>query len=481
MRRVAVVLVATLLASITHVATSSGAWAAPSIGPTVDVTNDTFANNEPSLGMDPSGRLLAGAWNDWEYNDGCGFSYSTNGGATWAPESFVPGFTQFTNDPNVPGTGRFAIAGDPAIAFNPKFGAFDVICQTFGSKTGNQIQLQLTTFDPSKADPAADENASYGSAAWTKPVVVPAAGTNGSFKGTNGHFPDHEYMFIDKAQGPGHHYGRIYVVWAQFSGSGRSPIMIAFSDDNGRSWTGPITISDTKNKFDQDAFGSVAPNGDVYVSFITGPNEKSLKKNYVAVARSSDGGATWSPTARIAPLPGAYAKLPNADYRAFSDIRSSVDLATGKLIVVFSDNRTGAAQIWATHQLTADDLDHWSTPVRINPSANEQFFPWTASAPNGRIDVLYYDRTCDPGNVLICVTVSSSEDSGASWSSVSVLGTPFNGDQFETCLEFVQPPDCGRHFIGDYISMESTNDVARVLYTANGPHALDIFSASVSF
>jgi len=29
------------------------------------------------------------------FNDGCGFSYSTNGGTTWAPESFAP-FTSFT-------------------------------------------------------------------------------------------------------------------------------------------------------------------------------------------------------------------------------------------------------------------------------------------------------------------------------------------------------------------------------------------------
>jgi hypothetical protein len=50
---------------------------------------------------------LAGAWNDWEFNDGCGFSYSADGGASWAPETFVPGLTQFTNDPAVPGTGSF--------------------------------------------------------------------------------------------------------------------------------------------------------------------------------------------------------------------------------------------------------------------------------------------------------------------------------------------------------------------------------------
>jgi len=38
----------------------------------VNVTHDKFADNEESQGMSPDGQLLAGAWNDWDYNDGCG-------------------------------------------------------------------------------------------------------------------------------------------------------------------------------------------------------------------------------------------------------------------------------------------------------------------------------------------------------------------------------------------------------------------------
>src|SRR5207237_2832465 len=110
--------------------------------PPVDVTNDLYANNEESLGMSPDGQVMAGAWNDWEYNDGCGFSYSSDGGDTWAPESFAP-FTAFSNTPGVDPIfpTQFAVAGDPSVVFNPKSNKFDVICQAFGTKTGNQIQL----------------------------------------------------------------------------------------------------------------------------------------------------------------------------------------------------------------------------------------------------------------------------------------------------------------------------------------------------
>src|SRR5205823_10196830 len=122
---------------------------APSAGPIVNVTNSQFAGNEESLGMDASGSLLAAAWNDWHFNDGCGFSYSTNGGSSWAPESFAP-FTSFTNDPNLPGAGVFPIAGDPVVVWNPRFNTFDVVCQSFGLKAA-QVQLIASTFDPAKA------------------------------------------------------------------------------------------------------------------------------------------------------------------------------------------------------------------------------------------------------------------------------------------------------------------------------------------
>ncbi len=90
----------------------------PRLSPPIDVTADAFADNEESAGISPDGALLAASWNDFDFNDGCGFSFSTDGGKSWAPRTFVPGLTRFTNDPATSGTGSFNIAGDPAVAFN---------------------------------------------------------------------------------------------------------------------------------------------------------------------------------------------------------------------------------------------------------------------------------------------------------------------------------------------------------------------------
>src|SRR5438094_27162 len=83
--------------------------------------------------------------------------------------------TSCTNDPDVSGTGPFPIAGDPVVVYNPKSGLFDVICQAFGGKRSQKVQLLSTTFDTSLADPA-DPADSYGLGAWRLPAVPIAAG-----------------------------------------------------------------------------------------------------------------------------------------------------------------------------------------------------------------------------------------------------------------------------------------------------------------
>ena len=453
-----------------------------SVSRPVNVTHDLFADNEESLGMNGSGTLLAGAWNDFDFNDGCGFAFSTTGGSTWAPRTFVPGFTKFTNDPNVPGTGSFDVAGDPSVAWNPRFHTFDVVCQAFDVSPPFPIQLLETTFDPAKANPDAGENQSYGAAAWTHPVTVAVGTSTGTMKGSNGQFPDHESIMVDTSTAPGHHFGRIYVTWAKFNGSGRSPIQVAFSDDNGQHWTGPITVSDKGHQFDQDARINIGPDGTVYDTWVNSPNEVSLTDNQAMVAASADGGRTWSASTTVAPIldptPGL---LPNSNYRVFADVTSAVDQVTGQLVVAYTDQRSGASNVWITHTSPGGSISSFTTPVRVKPSPNEEFFPWMSSAPNGRVDLVYYDRSCDPANTLNCVTLSSSFNGGASWTNTPVTTNGFNGDTFQACLAFVQPSNCGTFFLGDYIAVASANAKAQVLYTGNGPSAMDVFSIHANF
>ena len=79
------------------------------------------------------------------------------------------------------------------------------------------------------------------------------------------------------------------------------------------------------------------------------------------------------------------------------------------------------------------------------------------------------------------MTLASTTDSGQTWGITRLTTTGFDGDTFQACLAFVEPPNCGTFFLGDYIAVASTNAKAQVLWTGNGPNAMDVFSQRASF
>ena len=214
----------------------------PTVTTVVNVTNDTTAQNETPLAVNPRNaqNLITGN-NDWNYNDGCGVNASFDGGKTWTktlPNGFVPGVTRFTNDPDVPGTGDGDFGGDPAVAFDPDGTAY-FACFSYDGKS-TMLLLSRST----------DGGATWQAGVHASPsdplALVSAFNGNGIAKGSNGQFPDHEAMSIGSD-------GTIYVTWAQFHGFGsNSPVWISTSRDGGRSFGRPVKVSSGNVRRDQD-------------------------------------------------------------------------------------------------------------------------------------------------------------------------------------------------------------------------------------
>lgn len=229
--------------------------------------------------------------------------------------------------------------------------------------------------------------------------------------------------------------GRLYLTWLkasdvglyQFSQTG-NPVAFMRSDDGGRTWERPVTVSPPQRERVVAPSLAVGPTGELHVLYLdlrddqldyAGAHEGLGGAPYpgpweLALARSEDGGRTWSDSVvdpDVKPIKRIIVFIP-----PFPSLAADPD--SGRLYASFHDGRLGDPDIllWTS----SDGGRSWSERKRVNdtpPSDGKaQYLPKLAVTPNGRLDVLYYDRRGDPRNVLNEVSMQSSFDGGETFS-----------------------------------------------------------------
>ena len=112
--------------------------------------------------------------------------------------------------------------------------------------------------------------------------------------------------------------------------------------------------------------------------------------------------------------------------------------------------------------------------------AGDRFAAELGIAPNGRIDVAFYDRSYT-SNTLVDLTYATSSDFGATWRSVRVSKSGFDPSAYGV------PSSSGiTPFIGDYNGIISLPGTAGMTWTGPGktfgalPTNLEIYFASAT-
>jgi hypothetical protein len=239
---------------------------------------------------------------------------------------------------------------------------------------------------------------------------------------------------------------RLYLTWLQAREVGAlkfprpgNPIVAARSDDGGRTWSPPRQVTDPARERVLAPSPAVGPDGELYVLFLdVGDDRLDYEGGHeglggapypgrfeLVLARSVDGGAAWSESVvedRLTPAERFIAFLP-----PFPSL--AVDGRRGRIYAAFHDARLGSADVWVW-SLRPGAAD-WSEPVRVNGNPRDdgtaQYLPKLAVAPDGRLDVVYYDRREDPDNLLNEVSLQSSTDAGATFTpSLQLSSQPFD-------------------------------------------------------
>ena len=238
---------------------------------------------------------------------------------------------------------------------------------------------------------------------------------------------------------------RLYMTWLRglevaalkFTRTG-NPIEAVRSDDGGATWTRPMRVSDGKRARVIAPSPAVGPKGELYVLFLDvggdrldyagghngrgGPPYDGAFK--LLLTRSVDGGREWGESlvdGRLRPIHRFIVFFPPSPSLAVAP--------DGRLYAAFHDNRTGDADVslWSL----PPGGRSWSGPTRVNDTKRRdgtwQYLPKLSVAPDGRLDVLYYDRRRDRKNALNQVSLQSSSDHGKTFTSaLRLTSRPFD-------------------------------------------------------
>jgi|Tabmets5t2r1_1033131.scaffolds.fasta_scaffold00267_2 hypothetical protein len=439
-----------------------------STAPDVPGDGDTDSNdggafrqgNEPTIAIDPTNpNLVTAAWNDYCDTDlgggWMGFAFSRDRGESWTP-SKIPGYPSDTSAEGMasPLHGRQAEAGDPLLAFDNDGNLFA------GGIAFNRVNPQ--NGDVWVATYASTPHPSGYPKDYLRTVVV-GQGT----PALAGIFEDKPELEVDRTGGQ--FDGNVYICWSRFVGvAGRTRISFSRSTDSGRTFSRPIELS-----FGKDVQGcdiAIEHDGDVYVAWGTRQTPSAIDAEGLAIARSTDGGASFAPAHQIARftryfpsdgdrncgdgallcpsefvffrvplepritadpsgmLPGVY-----ATYNAV-DPATVVPSATSYSSAGANSGLVGRSVVYVIRSL--DDGASWSAPVAVDPAGGRghQYFS-DIDALGGKMVAVWQDNRTDDaysvqlpiGNTLDAQgrPVASGTDVVGTYAAVSDNGTTF--------------------------------------------------------
>lgn len=401
----------------------------------INISQNSAPQNEPSVKISrkDTNRVVA-AWRDFRYgvdptaNRRVGYSYSTNGGLTWA-------VSRILDSTLLPG--GLTRNSDPVVTIDTAGNFYIAVIAIQGLSGGN---LTLAVY-----------KSTNGGVTFPQAFICSQTGTE-----------DKEWITTDLSSASPF-LNSLYISWTSFSLGG---IKLTKSTNTGNNWSTPVSVSEATGGV-QGSDICISRNGQVNVVWLGFSFDAELTYD-----RSTDGGTTFGTDQII--TTGAFPDgLPN-NVNTFPTIATdnSTGPRSGWIYIAFADNRNGDCDVFLTRSTNSGV--NWSTPQRINndPVGNEkiQYWPTIAVNEQGNIAILFMDTRNTADNTIIEAYIARSYDGGAT----------FTNELMSTEPSPTLIPGSNVRF-GDYIDLDYTGKRLVPVWTDEraGGFNQDIFTSEI--
>ena len=344
-----------------------------------DDTDPFRGSDIPGVAVDPADARHLVLFDENFVTGQCEVRVTFDGGSKWdttalrAPAAFV-------NPPCF----QFNSGGYPHVNQSIAFGSNNQVYATFDSTTGPRQVFTNPSRDQGQADSvlvakSSDGGKTFGVA--TVAIAAPPGAQPYYVRPTLGvqARPAGDRVVVSA-------WGVNVTSGGPADGAGQRSQTVAVSNDGAATWSAPVDASAPGEQTREPSAAVFGADGAIYLAWRNRDNPPSPSNEIVA--KSTDGGATW--TRNLAGAVTGLGQGPNGGAQQLA-----IDRSSGALYLVYQEQQPyGDQDVW--FQKSTDGAATWSKPLRVNDDSTgngvRQHLPHISVAPNGRIDVVWIDH-----------------------------------------------------------------------------------------